>query len=301
MIRRKLKQFFSPSLVLTLILVVIAAILLIVVLGGNDKSPVAYFTYLFSTYALIVGIRGFVQLVKRLKVKMRNSRLSHWLHRNPLLARYMDDPIYRTQFNLIVNIIINASYIILKLVSGIYYRSEWLIAFAFYYLLLIILRTSLIQYIRRHKPTENITAECHRSRFVGIMLLSMNLALTIIVERMIAHDESYDYPGVLIYAMATYTFYAAILSIVQVVRFRRLGSPVITAVKVVNLTAAMVSMISLEAAMIARFGDPSEIVFRRMMIGISGLICCLLVIMLALLMIIRARKVLKKTEYYPGE
>ena len=291
--RKKLKQFFSPSPWLTLILVVLAASLLSMVLSRNDKSAIAYFSYLFSTYALIIGVRGFVQLLKWLEEEARNSRLSHWLHRNPLLAQYLDDPIYRVQFTLFGNVIINAVYIVLKLVTGIYYRSEWLVAFAFYYLLLTALRASLVNYIRRHKPMEDIAAEYRRSRFVGILLLSMNLALALIVERMVGHHESHVYPGALIYAMATYAFYAVILSIVQVVRFRKQGSPVITAVKVVNHTAAMVSMLSLEAAMIARFGDPADKLFRARMIGITGFVCCMVVVLLSVLMIIRAKKELK--------
>ncbi len=290
--RRKLKQFFSPSPWLTLIIVVLAALLLSVVLSRGDKSAVAYFSYLFSTYALIVGVRGFVQLLKWLGEKLRNSRLNHRLHQNPLVARYLDDPVYRTQFTLFGNVIINAAYIVLKLVTGIYYRSEWLIAFAFYYLMLTVLRASLVHYVRRHKPSEDVAAEYRRSRFVGYMLLGMNLALGLIVERMVGHHESHDYPGILIYAMAAYAFYAVILSIVQVIRFRKQGSPVIAAVKVVNLTAAMVSMLSLEAAMIARFGDPAKPLFRAKMIGITGFVSCLVVVLLSALMIIRATKYL---------
>ncbi len=293
---RKLKQFFSPGPWLTLLLVVLAALLLSVVLTRGDKSAVAYFSYLFSTYALIVGVRGFVHLLKWLGERIRSSRLSRLLHRNPLVAQYLDDPIYRTQFTLFGNVIINAAYIVLKLVTGIHYRSEWLIAFAFYYMLLTALRASLVHYIRRHKPGEDPAAEYRRSRFVGIMLLSMNLALTLIVERMVGHQESHDYPGALIYAMAAYAFYAVILSIVQVIRFRKQGSPVLTAVKIVNLTAAMVSMLSLEAAMIARFGDPSEPLFRAKMIGITGFVICLLVVLLSMLMIIHAAKELNREK-----
>ena len=141
------------------------------------------------------------------------------------------------------------------------------------------LRASLVQYVRRHKPSEDLASEYRRSRFVGIMLLSMNLALVMIVERMVGHHESHDYPGALIYAMAAYAFYAVILSIVQVNRFRKQGSPVITAVKVVNL---------------ARFGDPAAPLFRAKMIGITGFVICLLVVLLSMLMSIRASKELNR-------
>ena len=123
---------------------------------------------------------------------------------------------------------------------------------------------------------EDREAELIPCRRAGALLLAMDLALAFLVSRMIGHNESNDYPGVMIYAMAAYTFYAATLAIVNVCRARRHSSPIFSAVKVVNLTAAMVSMLSLEAAMLDRFGDPS--LFRQRMLGVSGLVVCVIIV-----------------------
>ncbi len=159
-------------------------------------------------------------------------------------------------------------------------------------MLLTALRFSLVHYLRTHRVFENLKAEYRRSRFVGALLLSMNLALVFLVSRMVGHNDAYDYPGAMIYAMAFYSFYAVILSVIHVIRFRRQGSPVVTGIKVVNLTAAMVSMLSLEAAMIMRFGDPEDRLFRGRALGITGFVICLLVVLLSTLMIVRATRAL---------
>lgn len=135
-----------------------------------------------------------------------------------------------------------------------------------------------------------------RCRLVGFLLLGLNVALSGIISRMIAHNDAYDYPGILIYAIAAYTFYALILSVIALVRFRRRGSPVLSAIKVVNLSAAMVALLSLEATMLQRFGEPDDGIFRGMMIGISGLAAGLILLSISIYMIVHASGSLSKWE-----
>lgn len=90
-----------------------------------------------------------------------------------------------------------------------------------------------------------------------------------------------------------YTFYITISAIINVIKYRSHGSPVMSAAKVISLTAALVSMLSLETAMLARFGN-NETAFRRMMLGISGGVVCAFVLAMAVYMIVRSTKQLKK-------
>ena len=58
------------------------------------------------------------------------------------------------------------------------------------------------------------------------------------------------FPGA---AVALYTFYTTIMAVVNLVRDRKSGSPVMAAARGVNLAAALVSMLSLETAMLTQF------------------------------------------------
>ena len=65
-------------------------------------------------------------------------------------------------------------------------------------------------------------------------------------------NSGFSYPGSILYLSALYTFYAVAVSIVDLVKFRRLGSPILFAAKVLNLISAMMSVLGLQTAMISR-------------------------------------------------
>ena len=224
---------------------------------------------------------------------LRKSRLVGKLHENVHAARYLDDAFFRTEINLYFSTAINALYIFIKFFSGLYLRSGWLIAFALYYTVLTILRASLVHFVRQNKFKQNLCAEYRRYRLVGILLLGMNIVLSGIITRMIALAEAVDYPGVLIYAVAAYTFYAVIIAIVGLIQYRRQGSPVISAIKVVNLTAAMMAMLSLEATMLQHFGG-DDILFRSTMLGVSGFAASTIILSLSIYMILHATKKIRR-------
>ncbi len=289
--REKLKYFLSPPPWITVAVVVLAVLLLCLSFAQETHSFLSYFSYLFSAYALVIGIKGFAHLCRSLNAAYRRSRFAREIRKYDVVARYLDDPIFRTKWGLYFGTLINLLYVFVKLFSGLLFHSEWLVLFALYYAVLTVLRLSLVNYVRRHPKGENLAGEYRRYRLVGILLLLMNLVLSMIVARMIRNNESYEYPGVLIYAMAAYTFYLITVSIINVFRFRRHGSPVYSAVKIVNLTAAIVAMLSLAAAMISRFGGND--LFRLRMLGTSGLAASITIVLMSAFMIIHATRQLK--------
>ena len=216
---------------------------------------------------------------------------------HPLGARYLADVRFRTDVNLIRGVIINGLYIVLKLFLGIYYNAYWFVALAVYYVLLVAMRLALVA--RRGKEAMTAGQEWRRYRVCGIVLLLMNQALTGIVIYMVRDDGGFRYPGYLIYAMAAYSFYAVILSIVQMARYRRHGSPLLSAAKAINFVAALVSILALESAMLAQFGGDDE-PFRMVMTAATGGGVCVIVIGMAVYMISRAGKNLKQGEEYNG-
>ena len=80
----------------------------------------------------------------------------------------------------------------------------------------------------------------------------------------VRQNKGFEYSGLLIYTMALYAFYSIITAVINVVKFRKYGNLIMSAAKVINLTAALVSMLSLETAMIAQFGSDAA-AFRQIM------------------------------------
>ena len=160
-------------------------------------------------------------------------------------------------------------------------------------MLLTALRYSLTHYLRRHEPGSDLPAEYRRCRLCGILLLGMTVALGGIVTLIVVQNRGYSYPGLLIYAMAVLTFFLVVNALVNVFRTRRHGSPVLTAVRLVSLSAALVMLLSLETAMISRFGDDKSS-FRLWTTTASGAVVCGLVLVLAILLIVRGARKMKE-------
>ncbi len=55
------------------------------------------------------------------------------LRKNDRVSLYLEDPIYRTKLNLNAVTALNLLYAVIKLVSGVHYRSDWLAAFGLYF------------------------------------------------------------------------------------------------------------------------------------------------------------------------
>ena len=60
----------------------------------------------------------------------------------------------------------------------------------------------------------------------------------------------------MIYVMAMYAFYVTVMAVINMVRYRKYHSPVMSAAKAVNLAAALVSMLSLEIGHAERSSAP---------------------------------------------
>lgn len=70
---------------------------------------------------------------------------------------------------------------------------------------------------------------------------------------MIKTNSGFTYLGYVIYLSALYTFYTMGMSIGNLVKYRKLGSPILSAAKILNFVSAMMSVLGLQTAKISRF------------------------------------------------
>ena len=115
------------------------------------------------------------------------------------------------------------------------------------------------------------------------------------IALMVRANASFSYPGTIIYASALYTFYTMALAIVNLVKYRRLGSPILSAATVQNLVSAMMSILGLQTAMISQF-DPGNEAFRKTMNTMTGSVVYGVVILIALWMLRHGGKERKNVE-----
>lgn len=287
------KRLFCLPLPLTVLIALPSFLFVFYGLATGLEGPASYASFALSAYGLIITITATVRIAR---VGVSSYPLVKKIRKNPLWRRYREDLVFQIEVSLTTGLVIGLLYIGIKLAFGIYYRSTWFVALAVYYTLLALMRLSLLCYLRRNPIGENQLGEWRRYRLCGIILLLMNQALGGIVAFIVWQNRGYDYPGVLIYAMATYTFYITITSVRNLIRFRKFRSPVLSAAKVIGLVAAMVSMLSLTTAMLARFGADDNPMFRPLMTGMVGAGICVIVLVTAIFMIAHATKEMKKAN-----
>lgn len=286
-VKKFLNIIFYPRAWIIAFCDVIAALLLVFVFVYYGESGfVAYISYAFSAYAFIVSFLGFIPAVKRIK-----HIFTQVAKKNRYISRYMTDSKFKIQVSLYFSIGMNIAYAALKFISGIYYRSAWLITLAAYYFLLLLMRILLLHNIV--KGRNNLMMEWKRCRICGFFLMIMNIVLTGMVVLVLRRGEGFVYVGYLIYVMAAYDFYTITMAVINLIRSRKQSSPVFTAARVINVAAALITMLSLETAMITQFGSESGDEFRHTMIAATGGGISVIMLMMAIVMIVRATKSLK--------
>ncbi len=279
------KIFFLPPLPTVLIALPCFALVIYSLIWGQDKPVLAYISYVLSAYALVISCTAIYRLIRFSKTGLKS---------NPFWIRYNKDMEFRTKITLLPGVIINMAYVAIKLISGIYLRSFWFIALAVYYFFLFIMRFSLFRHVHKNAVGTELIAELKKTRLCGILLIIMDLALATIVFFMVYWERGYHYPGILIYVMAMYAFYAITIAIYNLIKYRKFGSPLILTTKALSLTAALVSILALETAMLSQFGTSESPLFKRLMTGLTGAGICIIVLGMAGFMIVRSGKRLKQ-------
>lgn len=282
------KRLLFPGRAVVLAGVPLAAALLVyafVVEGG--EGIVSYGAFAFSAYMTAAVCACLPRLVREASAKA---------HRTPWLHRYLTDAHVRMHVSLQLSLVINMLYAVMKLLMGVYYRSVWFGTLGVYYALLTALRFMLLRYVRRNVPGRALASELKHFRLCGAVLIPMTIALTAVVILVIDRNEGFQYAGYLIYVAAMYAFYAVISAAVNLVKYRRYQSPVMSAAKAVSLASALVSVFALETAMLSQFGQERDPLFRRIMTSATGSGVCAFILGMAAVMIIHATRRLKEIQ-----
>lgn len=297
------KLLFPPIWLVVLLTVISAASLTVIFINGLENSSVVwisalvYAAYVLSAYSLTVvcavSILVFPKYYKKIKQKIYGNNFG---------SRYMTDAAYRTHFSLYISLSINLLYVATNLFSGIWYRSVWSVTLAAYYIILAVMRFLLLRFVGRVGIGNDRVKELKRSRLCGMILITVNFALSGVVILVIVQNKSFEYNGMLIYIMAMYTFYITVHSIINLFKYRKYNSPVMLTTKSINFAAALVSMLSLTTAMLSQFGTKNQMPhFNQIMVGATGAGVCAIVITMSVYTIIRTNKELKELHIYNSQ
>lgn len=262
---KAVKKWLFPGWVWVMLMVCAGTLSLFMVFTRDLRGkPFSYGAYCLSFYALVIAVIKAITVGKTVRQKLHEISITH---------RYLTDDYFKVYLGLIVSLLVNLCYAGLRMGYAVWYSSFWDGALMVYYILLCAVRFYLIRRVPAAREIVDYRRELSHYRTTGIFLMVLNLALMCIAAQIVRDGRGYYYPGTLIYAVAFHAFYSLTLSIVNVVKYRHLKSPVLSAAKAVNLMTAVVSIFSLETAMLAEFGGEAK--FQIHMTSVTACaVCC---------------------------
>lgn len=271
--------FFLPIWLTALIAVPSFAVLILLFLYGGRTEWLTILEipiYCLSAYALMITCTGIGRMIRR---------ITEHLQSHALWGRLRNDVRLRTMVTMIPGLLLNALYVLTNVGMAVLNHTSWFIYLGGYDFVLTVMKTSLLYDLAKNRNRTTAQAEYRRYRNCGILLLLLNFILAAESVYIVCRNQSYHYDGMLIYVMAAIAFYALISAVIHIIRYRKYKSPVLSAIKAINLTTAMVTMLALETAMIAQFGGEGQGNFRRMMTSSTAAAVCLVEFMIAIYII----------------
>ena len=190
----------------------------------------------------------------------------------------------------------NSAYAIFTLCIGLWHRSSWYLSIAAYYILLAIMRFSLLYYSHSNKAGENLISELKRFKFCGALLLLMNTALTSLTFYHTIENRDFRHKGATAIALGLFTLSLFALSIINVIKYKKFNSPVLFAAKLISFVSALVSMLSLETAVISRYASTLSDKWQKIITGISAFTVLAIIAYIGAFMVVRGNKMIKELE-----
>ncbi len=249
---------------------------------GNRDEPASYAIFVLSAYALVAVVASTARArpIARVRERMENS---------PLLVSVLLDAQRRSRLAFFFASALRVLFAAANAAMGVYAGSLWNITLTAYYLLLALVRAVVVRELRA--PVSGRLSRPRRVQVLcGCFLILSIFTLAGIGALALRHEGGFAYPGTLVYAVAAYAFAALISSAVGFVRVKGRDDPVRKAMNAVRLEEALVSMLSLEIAMLTLFGDPGDEAFFTVMVAGSGLAVALIIFAMGLGLLVRGAR-----------
>ena len=259
-------------------------------MAGTITLVALGFTNAFWIYILYVLSAVCLTYMVYLVVKHSGdikSMVIRSLQKHRITRQMLEDYGYRSVIMAILSFIFNILYAAFHAVMAILSRSIWLGALAVYYIVICGIRGVLLKKKKVTDISSNLeTLELYRN--TGICLMVLNFALIPSLVQIVIDNQGFEYAGLMIYVMATYTFYKLIVSIFNLFRARKLKDDIIQAIKNIGFADALVSILALQTALLSAFGG--EDINMTIPNALTGGFVSMTIIAIGIIMIIRGQK-----------
>lgn len=226
---------------------------------------------------------------------------------NQVASTLLADTRLRTVLITVPGMGLNFIYALFNGVIGFMGHSAWYGSLAAYYILLCLMRFLAVSYggkiYRSRVPwKKNYTAIKNAEwtqdsqeirswkvyKSCGVMFSFMSVALGGAVILLVTGEGGKSYPGLMIYTVATYTFYKMVMAVRNRIKAGKEKSTLLVTLRNISYADALVSMLSLQTALFAAFGQDSGDLVPTMN-ALTGAGVCLMILAMGLYMIHKSR------------
>lgn len=246
-----MRILFPHTFVIFLLFNLTVVGLVYIFMNELDTTPMAAAFYGVSFYTLVVVCARIPAIVKNVKAGV---------YRNRYANAYLTDKDLRMRISMYRGLLINFCFATFKIIMGFVYHSSWLFAMAGYNLVLSIMRFVVI-YRSQAKGLSEVEERRRglQSYWVcGWLVMILNIAASVIMYMVIVHKQTIEYHMIVTIGLAAFTFYCFTMAVINMVKYRKRKNPVYAAIKRIDMVKAIVSVFTLQVAMLTSFSGQGE-------------------------------------------
>ena len=271
------------------------AILIIGYEGNIALEILAYTLFGLSALTLAYSVYFIVRWIPSLKNKIIEA-----IDSKKFTRTLREDYGFRTVIFAIGSFCMSMAFGFFNGYMGIAYASIFNGALAMYYIVLALVRGGVLVHHGKgakkddtyHEKDDEKRAKIYRN--IGILILVLSIALSGIIAQMIFDDRHFSYPGWTVFAFAAYAFFKITMSIINLFKARKHDDMTVKAIRNVNLTDAMVSILALQTALLHTFG--TEGIDISLYNTLTGCVVSAGTYAIGIIMIVTGAKALKKIK-----
>ena len=170
----------------------------------------------------------------------------------------------------LASLIFNITFALYHLVLGLVTSSWWMLTLASYYLVLSIVRFTVL---RSKSKGRFIT------RFTGWMLIILSIPLAGTVILSVIRDRGHKFHMIVMIAMAAYAFTKITLATIKLIKSHRSTMATLITLRNISFADAFVSIFALQRSMLVSFEGMTEAEIIMMNAALGSAVCVIVVLL----------------------
>lgn len=229
-----------------------------------------------------------------------NEKINLKINENEFTRRLTDYD-FRTILFTVISLVITVGYATFYAMLGVVLRSFWYGMLAWYYLMIVIMRSFVVFYHKgKRKRAQNTTLQDEKLsrakiyRNCGIVICLLTFPLSFAILQMVAESATFSHEGLMIYTAATYTTYKVVRAIRNFLKAKKSEDLTVRTARDINLADMLVSVLALQTAMFHSFSPDEN---WSVMNALTGAAVCLATVIIGAFMIINGKRAVTQINY----